>query len=261
MKTFTVSELTAALEKTGIAPGMTVFMHSSLFALGRLQGASSAESLRLIIQAIRDVLGPEGTLAVPTFNFSCFSEGKPYDRQKTPSKDMGVLSEFVRALPDACRNYHPIQSIAAVGKHAAAICAVDAPSGYDEAGSFGVMLRLDARVLLLGLDCNWISFIHYVEEQAAVPYRYWKTFTGAYTDGQTTREASYTMFVRRRDIDPVLDLNVVQKSMSAKQLLKRATLGSGEVMACGFRELFQDTSEQLAKDPYWLVANKADFSA
>ncbi len=72
----------------------------------------------MYLEAILEVIGPEGTLIVPTFNFG-FAKGEPYDPLTTPSVGMGAFSEFVRRLPGALRTSHPMQSIAVVGRWAA----------------------------------------------------------------------------------------------------------------------------------------------
>src|SRR5690625_5607696 len=42
------------------------------------------------------------------------------------------------------------------------------------------------------------SVFHWIEQKHEVPYRYWKEFTGTYTDGDFTQEKTYQMFVRDR---------------------------------------------------------------
>ncbi|HET6283285.1 MAG TPA: AAC(3) family N-acetyltransferase, partial [Polyangia bacterium] len=152
-------------------------MHASLLTLGRFDSSTATDVPRAIIAAILGHLGGEGTLVAPTFNFG-FCRGAPFDRQNTPSEGMGNLAEAIRTASGAHFGAHPIQSVAAIGRHAAAICSRDTESAYGIDGPFHLMLTLQAKLLLFGVSLQPASLIHYAEERCNVPYRYWKTFTG-----------------------------------------------------------------------------------
>ena len=49
----------------GFEPGDRVMVHSSLSSMGHVEGGAGT-----VVQAFLDVLGPEGTLMVPTFTHS-----------------------------------------------------------------------------------------------------------------------------------------------------------------------------------------------
>ena len=58
---YTVQSLGSDLSALGLAPGDVVLVHSSTRSLGFVAGGSQAA-----VQALLDVLGPGGTLVVPT---------------------------------------------------------------------------------------------------------------------------------------------------------------------------------------------------
>ena len=58
---YTVQSLGSDLRALGLAAGDTVLVHSSARSLGFAAGGSQA-----VVQALLDVLGPSGTLVVPT---------------------------------------------------------------------------------------------------------------------------------------------------------------------------------------------------
>jgi aminoglycoside 3-N-acetyltransferase len=57
----TRATLAADLRALGLEPGMTVLVHSSLSAIGYVVGAAVD-----VVQALMDVVTPEGTLVMPT---------------------------------------------------------------------------------------------------------------------------------------------------------------------------------------------------
>ena len=61
----TSKELKKALTAVGIQEGDGLLVHSALQFLGKPEGAEA-----MYLQVLLDMLGPDGTIAVPTFNFA-----------------------------------------------------------------------------------------------------------------------------------------------------------------------------------------------
>ena len=163
----TQTELEFGLGGLGLAAGDRVFVHSSLSSIGRVDGGADT-----VVAAFRSVLGPTGTLAVPTFSWNSVQDPEtPFDPAETPS-ETGAITEACRTLPDAERSEHPTHSVCAVGADARSY--VD-HHPFDE--SVGVdsplhrMLADDCTVVLLGVDHTANSAIHVAEKLAGVPYR------------------------------------------------------------------------------------------
>ena len=74
----TVSSLSSDLANLGIAPGMVLLVHASLSALGWVCGGPVA-----IILALEDVLGPDGTLIMPTHSGD-LSDPKDWENPPVP---------------------------------------------------------------------------------------------------------------------------------------------------------------------------------
>ncbi len=254
MKNYKANDICAALNNVGIEKSDIVMMHSSPITLGRFDGTEVAPE---IIETIRQSLGAEGTLAAPAFNFD-FCRGVAFDRQKTPSKNMGVLSETIRLLPGAKRSFHPMQSIAAIGKYAGDVCGKDAPTAFANGGSFARLLELNAKLLLFGVDFNAASFFHYAEEKRLVPYRYFKKFTSQYVDNGVSEIREYQMFVRDLELNPQLDLRNLQMKMEADKKIYRAKLGIGEIISCDFTDLYDYSYKMLEKDSFAVLKNREE---
>lgn len=174
----TRASLAADLRALGVRAGEVLLMHSSLSALGWVVGGEVA-----VVAALLDVLGPEGTLAVPAQSSgnsdpALWSQPPvpeqwwrviranmpPYDPATTPTRGMGRIADAVRHWPGAVRSAHPQYSFAAVGARAAELM-----SRHDLDCRFGATSPLAAieaaggRVLLMGVGFDSCTCLHLAE--------------------------------------------------------------------------------------------------
>ena len=253
MKGYRTEDLWRVLREVGVTPGEVLCVHSSLLTLGPIEGVAPREMAGTIARLLLDYLGPDGTLVVPTFNFD-FAKGKPYDRQRTASRGMGALSEYVRLMPGSMRSPHPLQSVAAIGPRAQQICGPDTPSPFEPGSAWATLVDLNARVLLLGTIMQYATVFHVPEQAIGVPYRYWKEFTAPYVDRDVTRERTYKLYVRDLDLDPYLELARLEKALRVRGVLKEAPLGSGMVQSVLAQDMADETRRLLERDPNYFVA-------
>lgn len=247
-------EIIGALEATGVQDGDGLLVHSAIQFLGRpVDGAVT------YLNALEAVLGPLGTIAVPTFNFA-FARGEPYDPVETPSEGMGAFSEFIRRLPETQRTTHPMQSLAVIGYRIDDLVSRDTPSAFDTGSAFERLLELDFKILLLGADINAISLLHYSEQCLEVPYRYWKDFSGEVKSKTGWQSRTYRMFVRDLAIDPRIDLKPVQVLLQERNQWISAPLNYGFISQCRARHFVAAVDHFLIADPWSLVTNKPDVS-
>ncbi len=177
----TVDDLIAALLDLGVAGGSTLVVHSSLSSLGWVCGGPVA-----VVTALRDVLGPEGTLVVPTHSadlsdparwerppvpetwWSVIRDTMPaFDADLTPTRAMGRIADTARHLPGAVRSTHPAYSFTAIGPQAADVTAGHALSnGFDEASPPARLYDLDADILLLGVGHANNTSLHLAEHRS-----------------------------------------------------------------------------------------------
>jgi aminoglycoside 3-N-acetyltransferase len=80
----TKSYLIDEFQALGMQKGDTIFVHSAYSTLGRSPGGVEGGP-QTVINALLELLGPEGTLIMPTFNYG-FLRGTPWDIRTTPSQ-------------------------------------------------------------------------------------------------------------------------------------------------------------------------------
>ena len=157
-------EIGAAIRRIGMQAGDRIMLHSSLSSIGYVEGGGAPT----VIEAFLDVLGPQGTLMVPTFTHSATEY---FDPLRSPSKN-GAISEAARHFPDAVRSLHPTHAVTAIGPEAHELVEDDLERG--PLGTDSALDRLATRggsVFLLGVDHQVNSTIHVGEDYAGDPDR------------------------------------------------------------------------------------------
>ena len=218
-----IEDLVVGWVKSGLHKGDTLLIHTSLRrTLNELKTEGVSIKPGDVVDILLDILGEEGTLLLPLFNFD-FTKGVPFDLRSTPSQ-MGAMTEAGRLHPDAIRTGHPVYSFASLGKHADRFAGVDNYSGYGADSPFAILHEMNGKIAVLDLpDLDSQTFYHHVEEMHEVPYRFHKQFSGSYADSEGNQsERTYSIFVR--------DINkkVLTHVDPAGELMWRQGLYSGD---------------------------------
>ncbi len=180
--------------------------------------------LNILIDGIIDIIGEEGSLVFPTFNWS-FCGGTPFDYHKTPAKT-GSLCKIALERKDFRRTKHPIYSFAVWGTDTDDLCALENKSSFGDDSPFAYMVEHGYRNLFIDKDLEHsFVFVHYAEQSVGNlyrNYRYLKDFTADYTDenGVTTKR-TYDMNVRALDRDVTNVIYAFEDEFIEKGIMKR----------------------------------------
>lgn len=239
----TSKDIEAGLRSLGLEPGDTVVVHSSLSSFGEVEGGADA-----VVDALIEVLGPEGTLVVPTFNFN----PGVFDPRETPSV-VGKITEAVRTRPEAIRSLHPTHSVAAIGRLAELIT-----EGHDQAHPFGrgsalfKVLQARGKILQLGTTHTTNSMIHVAEEIAGVPYLDRSRQVGI----KTPRGKVVGKWVRRPGCSRGFD--VIEDSLQEQGAIRETMIGGCRARLMSARAVVDAATEALRLDPEALLCDLPD---
>jgi aminoglycoside 3-N-acetyltransferase len=195
----THASVAADLRALGVAPGMVLVVHSSLRSLGPVIGGAVA-----VILALEEVLGPGGTLVMPTHTADLTDPAlwvnppvpeswwpviratmPAYDPALTPTYHMGWIAETFRKQAGVMRSANPDASFAAWGRHARAVTEDHALVPlFGEQSPLARVYDLDGHVLLLGVSHYRNTSLHLAEYRARIPHRTMQTGAPMLVDGQ-----------------------------------------------------------------------------
>jgi aminoglycoside 3-N-acetyltransferase len=194
----TQSSIAADLAALGVQPGMVLVVHASFKSLGEVIGGPVA-----VILALEEVLGPAGTLVMPTFTADITEPANwvnppvptswwepirahlpAYDPSLTPTYHMGWIAETFRKQAGVLRSANPDTSFAAWGRHAHTVTANHAVAPlFGEQSPLARVYDLDGHVLLLGVGHDRNSSLHLGECRARIPHRTIHTGVPMLVDG------------------------------------------------------------------------------
>lgn len=151
-------DISTSLESMSLQASDRVMVHSSLSSIGHVEGGATT-----VVGGFLDVLGPTGTLMVPTFTHSgC----EYFDPLVTPSLN-GAITEAARAYPGAVRSLHPTHAVTAIGVDAEELLEGDLDRGaLGRDCGLDRLIKKGGYVFLLGVGHKSNSSIHIGEDYA-----------------------------------------------------------------------------------------------
>lgn len=250
---YTRDDLLRAIEGVGIRSGDTVSLQVSLGRLGLPLGVERtyAALSDFAIDAFLEVLGPEGTLVVPTYTYS-IGRGTVFEVETTPSS-IGEFPEVFRRRRGVVRSRDPMMSSAALGPNAHAILRQISNQCYGVGSVFDNLTKKNAVICTLGLGMWWATFCHYIEKIADAPFRFDKLFRGLVREcGQETEE-EWIYFAAPRVSNCASNSIALEKKANCRSLIRIASVGRSEIHAVFASDYLEFGVKELRKNP-WLTA-------
>jgi aminoglycoside 3-N-acetyltransferase len=249
MQTVDKDGLKTGLRQIGLKPGSSVLVHSALSQFGHVEGGADA-----VIDAMLDVVGERGTVLVPTLTGSeTLSPQNPpkFDLANTPCWT-GLIPETFRKRPEAIRSLHPTHSVAAIGAnsiiltkdHHRSVTPCDLFSPYGKLAQ-----QKQAFILLLGVDHDANTTLHYVEELVGVDYQLQQGFANCtlIVDGEQTKRH----YLLHRYGTP-RNFNIIDQLLTERGIQSMTQIGEAEVRLNHTQPMAQLVAQCLRADAGFL---------
>jgi aminoglycoside 3-N-acetyltransferase len=249
----TKEDVVESLRSVGLREGDGVFLHSSLSRFGHIEGGSGT-----VLEALDEVLGPDGVIAMPAFPLvggalEYLSTEPVFDIRTTPST-MGALTERFRVSPGVARSLHPTHSVAVRGPGAEELVAghADAETPFGDGTPFARMIERGMVQVWFGIGLRIFTLYHAFESLRPggfpIDVFYERRVEARVVDAEG-KERTVSTLVH----DPVTGSRkddtreAIRDHLLAAGVLRRTTLGRGEVMAARMPELMQELETLLAR--------------
>lgn len=164
---YTKESLISDLRNMKIDPSGTLMVHSSMKAIGEVEGGADT-----VVDALMEYM-KDGLLILPTHTWAQMNREYTRFDVKTEPSCVGLLTNLFRIRPGVKRSLHPTHSVVAFGKDAQAYVSGEENSFTPCArnGCWGKLLDRHAQILFLGCPLTKNTFLHGVEEWNEIPNR------------------------------------------------------------------------------------------
>jgi aminopeptidase-like protein/aminoglycoside N3'-acetyltransferase len=263
---FSKTEFVQGLAAAGVRAGDVLFVEMSLPRIGQVKDTSSmGETCRETLAALLEVIGPEGTLFVPAFTFS-FEMRKEFDPVKSPVltgdwRDSSEFAEIALRHSDAVRSEDPLYSVVGIGPIANQLLINLPNTSFGRDSVFERLLKLNARLCLIGVDLQHSILFDFLEESAGVPWRYKKLFTGrVIRSGRSQRQGWIASVTNKANAEQAQAIRN-RCAAEASDLLGYAPIGAGEVLSAEMASLSALLTSKLSDEAQDWTSNNGEVSA
>lgn len=160
-------QLKDQLESMGLKGDETILIHSSMKAIGAVDGGADT-----VLDAWMEYF-KDGLLLLPTHTWKTVNADNPvYNPYTTPSC-VGLLTNMFMKRDGVIRSLHPTHSMSGYGKNAAEYLAGEEYNNTPctPGGCYDRLKEVGGKVLLVGVGHERNTYIHSVEEVLNVPNR------------------------------------------------------------------------------------------
>lgn len=246
------SDIVEGLRTLGVRSGDNLFAHSSLSAFGYVDGGAEA-----VCDAVEEAVGPEGTVAVPTFTWRMNHDKEIvlFDVRRDPTEN-GLIPETFRKRPEALRCDHVCHSLAATGRRVEEMMG-DGIHSFGKGSSMYRLYELDFWYVFMGCGFNSCTALHTVEELMQAPYRYYRHFKGSTViraDGSRVPSQSIEFLLYHPYNN---DFGKMEAVFDNAGLLRTAHVGHSRFIAAKARHIVDLGVELLKNDIGYLLREES----
>lgn len=253
----TREEIEAGLRHLGLKQNDSVLVHSSLSSFGQVENGADS-----VIDAIINVVGPGGTVAMPSFpaiwrgmtHYEYLKSQPVFDLRVIPS-GMGKITELFRCRSEVRRSIHGCHSVAVWGRLRDKFIADHGkyPWPCGEKSPFWENCMAGGKILLLGIGQRSNTTLHTVEEIGGAPVLTKELYYPVVIDYEGLIHTCPT-FAHIPGI--ARDYDKMDAVCEEKKIMTRTKIGQAEVRLIEAAPLLETGIALLKDDPEFLFKEK-----
>lgn len=240
---FYKKDLIYAINNLNIKKGDIICIHSEIYNLG-IPLVSNKILLKQILKSFEEVVGPDGTIIMPTFTYS-FCNKEIYDKVNSTTK-IGVLNEFFRKQKNVKRTNDPMFSFAVKGAKEK-LFLKDTTSCFGIDSVYDILTKNMGKLIFFG---NWelegMTYFHYLEELAQVSYRYYKSFSGKIIDENgIIKEKKINFYCRNTEKKSTASLRIVLNLLNLKNKINITNYAGSTISSINIIDIYEECLKKL----------------
>ena len=249
----TKKELQKQLSDMGLQPTDTLLMHSSMKAIGKVEGGADT-----VLDALMEYFS-DGLLLLPTHTWASINADNPVYDPETQEACVGILPNLFRKRPGVIRSLHPTHSMAGYGKDAEEYLAGEenCNTPCTPGGCYDRLRSRHGQILLVGVGHERNTFIHGVEEVLNVPNRLSAKPAKLFIK---QKNGSLKQVWVRKHYNPDQphiseDFVKLEQAFYDCGAAKKVRFGAADCILCDAQKIFEVTRHVLAPDPECLITS------
>lgn len=239
---YTKEMLKADLAAMGLNHTDTVMVHSSMKAIGDVEGRADT-----VLDALSEYFA-DGLLMLPALSWELAYQENPVFNAKSTPCWVGVLPHLFRQREGVVRSLHPTHSVAALGKDAKDVTREDHLDDYPcgKRSAWYKLVEREGTILMVGCTLTSCTFIHGVEAWCDIPERLEApvAYTLVDAEGNTYQASS-----RPHKGSPSEQYWKAEEALRANGALKDGKLGDACVMVIDAKKCYEIVKGLLEKEP------------
>lgn len=248
-------DLEKSLSDLKIKKGDTLYIHSNLNSLFKDYKVSLRDSVEILYSCLKKILGSKGTIVVPAYYYEYGFNDKAFDLYDSPiSPELGIFPKFMLAQKGSKRSLNPITSVVANGYNSKKICNMNTCSGYGIDSPFDILTNLNAKMIFLGVDLRYMTYVHYVEFMVGVPHRYNKLFLKPVIKNKKKINLPVVSQVRYKNV--ISDSIGNNVKFERAKIVKKTKFKNSIIRSLHFKDVFNFLKKKLQKNIFYLLREK-----
>lgn len=243
-----IKKLDKLFNQLNLKKGDNVVFHSNIGGLHQFEKNLNKRDFETFLHYIINYIGKDGTLLIPTFNYD-FTKGKPFNRKKSECQ----VGEFGNSLVKKfykCRTYNPVFSHLIFGKLQKKIFKCNESEVFGKKSIFEIIKRENFKIISFCCSPNTITFLHYIEREAGVNYRYNKFFSGICEN----KKVKIKYFVGKKKFDYSIKEKKILRLIDNKNF-KKVVYGRFNTYIVNSTYLYNRLKKKIDKNRYYLIKN------